>query len=424
MGHLINPIAVRLSVNTFWNSNWVLFNNFNYNNLFKKDFILYQYLDWFIRKKHLLFHNFIISHYKIYRIHNKIFINLYYYTAEMEEQKYHLHIKYILRAVLDRYKKYSWARRYYKTRTKITKNLEYPKNYRSLYNKNYRNYGNKIRRIYKYLCKFVISYLFFYSFNVQLDYYLKKLDKTQNNYFFNVYNLNFWNVSADIIATYIACRLQQRYSLKWVLKPVLKDLTKKVKNKTFLGYKLLCAGRFTRRQIATYMWSKEGSLCLNTFTDLIKYSQARVRLKFGIGGIKLWIHYGMNNNTVRSRLVSLVFPRYLPFRFNFFFKEKKLVFFFNYWAFIYIKLFFLKKKKIYIYLNLNKLKIYSIILYLKNCLNLFIKDNKFIVYDVVSLTNNRVSVKFKKIPTVTSFKKIKNKNLFKKFYEHIYTKKI
>lgn len=421
MGHLVNPIAIRLSINNLWNSNWVLINNFNYNTMFKKDYLLFQYLNWFIKKKHMLFHNFIISHYKLYKIHDKIFINLYYYTADMEEEKYYIHNRIIMSIIWKKYKRSLW--KYKNNKSK----LSYPSNFKFLYNKHYKRNSNKFRRIHKYFCKFVISYLFYYCINIYLNYYLNKLNnitkytKTWNNelkYYFNVFNLDFWNVTPNIITTYISCKLQQRYSLNWVLKPIFKDLTKKMNKGYFLGYKLLCAGRFTRRQIATYIWIKKGSLCLNNFSSLVKYSQARIRLKFGLGGIKLWLHYGYNNKLVKPRLALLVYPKYTPFKFFFEKKKKTVIFFFNYWAFVYLRIIFLKKSYLYKYEGYIKLKINNFFLYIEtlikksyyskiNRYNLkFISDNKIII----NLNNNNFLKENK-------YLKIRNKNLFKKFYE-------
>jgi hypothetical protein len=56
--------------------------------LFKKDYILFQFLNWFLRKSRYSRFNVLVSHYKIYRLANNIFINFYYYNANIEEKKY------------------------------------------------------------------------------------------------------------------------------------------------------------------------------------------------------------------------------------------------------------------------------------------------------------------------------------------------
>ena len=88
MGHLINPISIRLSVNSFWNSSWSNFNNFNYVNLYKNDFILFFYLNWFINKSKFLKSDILVSHYKVYKVSNKVYINLYYYDVSFETKDF------------------------------------------------------------------------------------------------------------------------------------------------------------------------------------------------------------------------------------------------------------------------------------------------------------------------------------------------
>ncbi len=48
-------------------------------------------------------------------------------------------------------------------------------------------------------------------------------------------------------------------------------------------------GRFTRKQRATVMVIKKGSVSLGTTHSEIDYSENFVRLKDGVGGIKVWL---------------------------------------------------------------------------------------------------------------------------------------
>ena len=64
------------------------------------------------------------------------------------------------------------------------------------------------------------------------------------------------------------------------------------------------------------MWMKGGSLKLNTLSNLIKYSEVRVRLKYGLCGIKIWINYGNNNRNLSPRNLSLIYPIYIPFKYT------------------------------------------------------------------------------------------------------------
>ena len=351
MGHLINPISNRLSINTFWNSNWSLVNNFNYVNVFKKDYILFQFLNWFTKKSKFGKFNIIISHYKVFRIYKNVFVNFYYYNAGIEEKKYRFQIFFLINLLRKKKKLTSSiskpnfeVTRFKKLLLKTSlvgkqiSKIFYVKP-RTLVNK---LSTNKTKNLYTYFIKIVISNLYWYLLNNSLNFYLSKLGSQK--YHFNVYSLDFLNVTTDIISTYISLRLQQKYSLNWVLRPILKDLSTKIKKNIFLGYKIVCSGRFTRKQIATYMWMKQGSLQLNSFTNLVKYSEASVRLKYGLCGIKVWLSYGSNNLSLFKRNLLLIYPLYTPFKYLLNYKDNTISFYINYWFYLYVKISYLKSK--------------------------------------------------------------------------------
>ncbi len=402
MGHLINPISNRLSINTFWNSNWSLINNFNYVNVFKKDYILFQFLNWFTKKSKFGKFNIIISHYKVFRIYKNIFVNFYYYNAGIEEKKYKFQIFFLINLLKKKKKSFN----------KQTKNIVSIARFKRLLSKT--NFSGKqvsktfffkpknnlnrissvfIKSLYTYFIKVVISNLYWYLLNNSLKFYLSKLTLNQENYHFNIYNLDFLNVTTDIISTYISLRLQQKYSLNWVLRPILKDLGAKIKKNIFLGYKIVCSGRFTRKQIATYMWMKQGSLQLNKFTNLVKYSEASVRLKYGLCGVKVWLSYGSNNLSLFKRNLLLIYPLYSPFKYLIDYKNNTIIFYLNYWFYLYTKVSFLKSKFYKFYSIFINIKTKILIKYLlKKLFKSILTQN----YRISYLTDNKLKVELVK----------------------------
>jgi hypothetical protein len=75
---------------------------------------------------------------------------------------------------------------------------------------------------------------------------------------------------------------------------------------------------------------KEGSLKLNNFSSLVKYSQSSVKLKYGLCGIKVWLNYGHNDLNLFKRNLLLVYPAYTPFKYVIDFKSKSLILHLNY----------------------------------------------------------------------------------------------
>lgn len=361
MGHLVNPVSLRLSINSFWNSNWVLNNNFNYINIFKKDYLLFQFLNWFIKKTKFIKFNILISHYKIYRVNNLVFINLYYYNGNIENDTYLYQIFYFNNIL---------------------------KKQKSLKRK---DQDNRTQNLYEYIFRSILFNLYWRLINASLNFYLNKID-FKNIYYFNIYNLNFLNITVDAITNYLSLKLQKRYSLNWILRPILKDLNIKVKQKNFLGYKIVCSGRFTRKQIATYMWMRNGSMKLNTITNLVKYSEVRVRLKYGICGIKVWINYGLNNNDLLKRNLSLIYPMYLPFKYLVNKKTKQVILFLNYWFYFYIKVVFFKLKTYEFYKNYVFVKIKILLNSIFNKLSSKLYLSK---YNISLINNNKLTILIK-----------------------------
>lgn len=383
MGHLVNPLSLRLSINSFWNSNWVIINNYNYINIFKKDYQLFTYLNWFFKKSNFEKMNILLSHYKIYRLYKRTYINLYIYDAESQNFR--------LRSIGKSLNRYI---------NKVLKKKK--KKFFNLYK------FNKIAtRLYNYIFKSIIN-LFFWKLLNFINIRFLNLIKNQNLdlFYFNIYSINFYSISVEAITSHISLRLQKKFSLNWILYPILKDLNKKIKYKNFLGYKLVCSGRFTRKQIATYMWYKNGSLNFNSITNLIRYSEVRVRLKFGLCGIKLWISYGFNNTSLRNRNMHLIYPIYIPYRYNIsFYKGNKfIIFYLNNWFFFFIKILFLKNKGFNYYKNFIKIRLKVILL--NNFVSYKIKSTKF--YKKVKLNSNK-----KSIPAYTKKKILNYKNYIK-----------
>jgi len=365
MGHLINPSSNRLSLNLYWNSNWSVSSSSNYIYLYKKDYLLFYYLDWFISKSKFIRLNFLISHYKIYRTGDKVFINLYFYNGSSESKDFD------------------------SEQIEFNKILSKISNYKSI------DTDKNITFFYKYITKFLISNLYWFLLTEYISLNLKKLSNDNDKFYFNIYNLDFLNLTAEGVSNYISVKLQNKHSLNWVLRPILRDLSIKIDQKNILGYKILCSGRFTRKQIATRMWMKNGLLKLNTLSNLVKYSSVNVRLKYGICGIKVWINYGSNEKILFPHTALLVYPFYSPFKYSFNQSSNSFNISLNYWFFMYLRVLSFKTKSYNYYSNYMTLK-FKLLLYniLKSISN---KENPFLnLYEVLPEKNNKLVININK----------------------------
>ncbi len=82
---LVNPISFRLSISIFWNSTWSLYKNYNYKYLFYSDLVFFEFFMFFFKKTiNFKLLDFYPSHIRLYRLYDKIIVNLYYHIAKEE----------------------------------------------------------------------------------------------------------------------------------------------------------------------------------------------------------------------------------------------------------------------------------------------------------------------------------------------------
>ena len=364
MGHLINPKVIRLGLNMYWNSNWSIYNKFIYYNIFKIDYILFEYLNWFIKKYKFIKLSYIISFYKIYKIHNLIYINLYFYNNY-----------------------------------KIKKNLNKNKILNSF---NFNNYNNKILNKNKIfiklnnVIKLLISNLYWFLLVNIIMLKLKILSKN-NIYNFNIYNFNLDVLNPNIISSYLIDKLMNQQNLLFCLQPILKDLQIKIIKKKIIGYKIACSGRFSRKQIASRIWRNSGSINFNTFSNLIKYSFNSIRLKYGICGIKIWINYGSNNNynLISKRNLELIYPMYRPLKYKNIWRKKLILLFLNNWLFSYLKILTFKNKNLKYYKWFLKVKLFNFFNTLLSTINnTTIAKKKLIKFNINYLNSNLILIDY------------------------------
>ncbi len=130
---------------------------------------------------------------------------------------------------------------------------------------------------------------FFIFFKNVIKFFKKFLLNKNINIYFK--NISKFQITSSLISRYISIRLKQRFSLKEILKPILKDLSS---NPSIEGFKISCCGRFTKKEIATYKWERQGKISLNTIKANIDYSLNHVILKYSVCGIKVWLHRNSN----------------------------------------------------------------------------------------------------------------------------------
>lgn len=275
MGHLINPIGVRLGLNYTWESIWVNEQvGSEHRDLVGTDLKLHKYLKVLTNNKRLWKFGLFISHFRIFRLKGRIIVALFAYDGAV----------------------YTWQTYLSKSYKKWLRNKNYiiNQNLKKLtFNRKYKNLRKfLLSELYKIIKKRLTNGLYLSRLLVVL-YYKFWFERNLKSRFGNKYNcLLLWskisNITASTAANFIAIKLKQHFKLNNAVNPVLKALHA---CKNVEGYKVQCAGRFTRKQMAETVKFGKGRIPLNTFSSKVDYAAATVILKYSLCGIKVWINY-------------------------------------------------------------------------------------------------------------------------------------
>lgn len=96
--------------------------------------------------------------------------------------------------------------------------------------------------------------------------------------------------TASLVARYVAIRLKQGTSLNFLIKQLRWGMLELGFNCSW-GYKVCFAGRFSRKQLATYRWSRVGAVGVNQLNASVDYAYDYGFTRFGAYGFKLWVYY-------------------------------------------------------------------------------------------------------------------------------------
>ena len=237
MGHVVNPISFRLGKYKNWRDQWFMKNN--YYNMFHKTLWYQKYINsFFFYNKNLEQSSLQISHLQVSHTGLNTRIRIYVYFGLLE-------------------------------------------NY-------FQNILNQYKSKYQYIVKnqiLQISANFFNVLKFILISELKRIEKRNFNVAF--FLINNANITASLITRYFIRKLLHGFLVHEIIYPVLKDLKQ---NRNIQGFRLLCSGRFTRKQRAMIKWNRYKKMPLSTITANIDYSTSSIPLKFGVGAFKLWLY--------------------------------------------------------------------------------------------------------------------------------------
>ena len=129
-------------------------------------------------------------------------------------------------------------------------------------------------------------FFLFKSANAAIYTALKSFDKN-DQIKISFLSLHQYGVTAAQICNYISIKLSQYFKLFEILTPVIRVLKRA---NTIKGFRILVVGRLTRRERAAHIIRHKGSIPLSTKTKNIDYAMDHKIMRFGVVGIKVWLH--------------------------------------------------------------------------------------------------------------------------------------
>lgn len=115
---------------------------------------------------------------------------------------------------------------------------------------------------------------------------LKEFDKNEN-IFINFFGMHTRNISASFITNFIIIKLGQYFTIHQILGPFLR----KLRNTGYIkGFRIIVAGRLTRKERAAYIVRTAGDITLGTKSCYIDYAADFKIMRFGVVGVKVWFY--------------------------------------------------------------------------------------------------------------------------------------
>lgn len=133
---------------------------------------------------------------------------------------------------------------------------------------------------------FKLRYFIFQHATSILTKGLYTLEKT-NTLDLSYSSLHTHHLTANQICNYITIKLGQYFKLFEILQPILRSLRTA---RNIAGFRLLIAGRLTRKERAAHLIRKHGRIPLGSKNIKIDFASDYKIMRFGIVGVKIWLH--------------------------------------------------------------------------------------------------------------------------------------
>jgi hypothetical protein len=103
---------------------------------------------------------------------------------------------------------------------------------------------------------------------------------------FNVYFVSFNVMTSRMLFNFFCRHLRRKKPLNRILNMILWDIKRQ---RMLVGFKILTAGRFTRKERALYKWMVHKKTPLSLYASNLDYFSGFFKSRFGVSSFKIWI---------------------------------------------------------------------------------------------------------------------------------------
>ena len=332
MGHLVNPIGIRLNYSLTWGDSWNATDRLHYFDYYSKTILVKTYLNYFFSREYVENYGIFFSYFSIFWNSNKFLIEINLYDGRVEDwietcanlfsQDIKRLIAYSLKSFKLNTKSIEFARstdyNFFRFLTTLILKLLFKVNENFFkYNHFTNNFDRNLLLFYN-IIDFVTlrnekedliirksnnKLKFFLRIYCLLFYQVPLYAHIVNNLKTNLFNVVKFrpeilvlgcenkNVTSNFISRFLARKLAQRYRWNELMAPLRKELNYMTDTEKFLyGYKIQFHGRFTRRSRSESVSTGYGRVSTSTVSANIDYASSSLTLRNGSGSVKVWLY--------------------------------------------------------------------------------------------------------------------------------------
>lgn len=345
MGHLVNPVGVRLNYSLTWSDSWSATNRVHYFNHYSNSLLAKTYLNYFFSKEYIENYGIFFSHFSIFWNSNHYLIEINLYDGRVEDwietcvntfsQDLKRLVSYSLKSFKLNSKNVEFSRstdyNFFKFVVSLILKMVFKFDENLIKNLYFNASSSSSSELFSNLLVFLISRsqkedLLIRKSNSMLKFFLRMfclmfyqkplylhliselqvnlspiLNSKPNLFIFGCENKN---VNSAFISRFLSRKLAQKYKWAELMSSLKKELNYMTDTEKFLyGYKIQFHGRFTRRSRSESVTSGYGRVSTSTISALIDYATSSLTLRNGSGSVKVWLYKAPRFKTFSYKII-------------------------------------------------------------------------------------------------------------------------